>query len=492
MKQAVASWEALAAAYSAYGLAFKNVSAALSDYSEGIVENIHLSSENSSSVRFGVKTPTNDAPATDIPTSPHFMCSPILEVEEKSETNEATDSTSLIECDQKPHLQTYPGIASTSGGDLDSAIAEIMKDLDHHSLEASERIHEVLEILEAPHIGYGRTTTYAAGIMKAITWNNSSTIENATVDEGEVHGAILEWEARLYKELKALGPTKIQYERKSISLKNKQKGASERAKANAQAAVSHFRTSYVVGQEVLDMVISEIERLRDEVLYQRLVKLVDVMTGMWASIQEKYDIQVNIVAGRLRGALDVLLPPMSTSRRHRERTALLWKFLKDWHSQFEKLVIHQKKYIEALDKWTDVAQQQIANSMEKKVPSPPIKNLLDTWKEELEMLPYVQGVRAIDNFSEVIREIMVEQEYELNLRKKNEEIYADSLEKEPMKENLMTDVEKHIESCKNASKAMRVNSVRSLTVHFEHLLQTMSEFALASSEMYKKVKSSQV
>ena len=491
MKQAIASWEALAITYSAYSLALKNVGAALSDYSRGIAEDvIHQSTENPC-FSFDLKVSTNEFPATNIPKSPHFMCSPILEneeeIEEESlEIDDATDSTPLINgSNQQAHLQTNPENAAASGSDHVNVVVEIMNEIDQHFLEASKSSHQLLEILEAPCVGCGTRVDYVAQVLMAITGNCS--LEGIS-DECEIHANILEWEERLYNELKLLESKKFEYERKVASLNVRRKGASTKAIAKAKATTSHFRAQYVVCREYVDSIISEINRLRDEVLNQKLVKLFDGMAGMWQSVHEHHESQLKIVADRLSGVLDVLFTHTETSQPHHERTALLWQFLNDWHSQFQMLACHQKEYIEALGSWVALTNQQIDDHFEENMSSPPIQSLLKRWQDEMDKVPYVLGSCSVNGFSDVICAIMVHQKTELNLRKKCEETQRDFLKKDPLKENLKRELEKELESYEIVREMTTEKSVRSLTVDLKELFQTLSEFALASSEMHKKLR----
>lgn len=69
---------------------------------------------------------------------------------------------------------------------------------------------------------------------------------------------------------------KIEYQRK-VALLNKQKrnGASIEALEKTKAAVSHLHTRYIVDMQSLDCTASEIQHLRDNQLYPRLVSLAD-------------------------------------------------------------------------------------------------------------------------------------------------------------------------------------------------------------------------
>ena len=69
---------------------------------------------------------------------------------------------------------------------------------------------------------------------------------------------------------------KFEYQKKVASLnKHKKRGNNSEALEKAKAAVSHLHTRYIVDMQSLDSTVLEINRLRDEQLYPKLVQLVD-------------------------------------------------------------------------------------------------------------------------------------------------------------------------------------------------------------------------
>lgn len=69
---------------------------------------------------------------------------------------------------------------------------------------------------------------------------------------------------------------KLEYQRKVASLnKLKKRGTNTEALERVKATVSHLHTRYIVDMQSMDSTVSEINRLRDEQLYPKLVALVD-------------------------------------------------------------------------------------------------------------------------------------------------------------------------------------------------------------------------
>lgn len=69
---------------------------------------------------------------------------------------------------------------------------------------------------------------------------------------------------------------KLEYQKK-VTLLNKQKKRNAGADTleKTKAAVSHLHTRYIVDMQSMDSTVSEVNRLRDEQLYPKLVALVE-------------------------------------------------------------------------------------------------------------------------------------------------------------------------------------------------------------------------
>ena len=69
---------------------------------------------------------------------------------------------------------------------------------------------------------------------------------------------------------------KYEYQKKVTSLNRlKKRGTNSEALEKAKAAVSHLHTRYIVDMQSMDSTVSEINSLRDEQLYPKLVQLVE-------------------------------------------------------------------------------------------------------------------------------------------------------------------------------------------------------------------------
>ncbi|GMH17666.1 hypothetical protein Nepgr_019507 [Nepenthes gracilis] len=328
-------------------------------------------------------------------------------------------------------------------------LLQIFNDLDDCFLKASESAHEVSKMLEAARLHYHSNFAdnrghidHSARVMRVITWNRSFRgLPNADygkddfdLEENETHATVLDkllaWEKKLYDEVKAGELMKFEYQRK-VALLNKQKkrGTKPEALEKTKAAVSHLHTRYIVDMQSLDAAVLEINRLRDEQLYPKLVALVNTMATMWETMQVHHESQLRIVAALK--AVDVSQSVRETTEQHHHRTIQLWAIVQEWHAQFNKMVSHQKAYIQFLKGWLKLNLIPIESSLKEKVSSPPgaqsppIRSLLFAWHDHLEKLPEELAKSAVYNFEAVLHTIVQQQEDEMKLRAKCEESRKD-------------------------------------------------------------------
>ncbi|KAJ6415927.1 hypothetical protein OIU84_004673 [Salix udensis] len=176
-----------------------------------------------------------------------------------------------------------------------TSLMQIFLELDDNFLKASESAHEVSKMLEATRLHYHSNFAdnrghidHSARVMRVITWNRSlrgvpdlgDGKDDFDREEHETHATVLDkmlaWEKKLYDEVKAGELMKYEYQRKVNSLnKQKKRGTNTESLEKLKAAVSHLHTRYIVDMQSMDSTVSEINRLRDEQLYPKLVQLVD-------------------------------------------------------------------------------------------------------------------------------------------------------------------------------------------------------------------------
>ncbi|KAF3446461.1 hypothetical protein FNV43_RR11640 [Rhamnella rubrinervis] len=432
------------------------------------------------------------------------------------------------------------------------SLMQVLNQIDDHFLKASECAQEVSKMLEATRLHYHSNFAdnrgnidHSARVMRVITWNRSfkgmpngdGGKDDFDSEEYETHATVLDkllaWEKKLYEEVKQGELMKHEYQRKVALLsKQKKRGATPESLEKTKAAVSHLHTRYIVDMQSLDSTVSEVNRLRDDQLYPKLVRLADGMAKMWKSMCEHHNNQLKIVTDLK--SLDISQAPKETTKHHHERTIQLWHVVQEWSSQFEKLVTHQKQYIQALNSWLKLNLIPIESSLKEKISSPPrvqnppIQSLLRSWHDYLEKLPDELAKSAITSFAAVIRTIVVHQEEEMKLKEKCEETrkeyfrknqayeewyqkYLHRREKSPemdpdrgedgnakdpvvsekefvvesLKKRLEEEVEDHQKHCVQ----VREKSLGSLKIRLPELFRAMSDYTHACSDAYERLRS---
>ncbi|KAK8505349.1 hypothetical protein V6N11_057676 [Hibiscus sabdariffa] len=426
----------------------------------------------------------------------------------------------------------------------------VLNEIDDHFLKSSENAQEVSKTLEATRLHYHSNFAdnrghidHSARVMRVITWNSSfrgmTNGENGKdefdSEEYETHATVLDkllaWEKKLYDEVKQGELMKLEYKRKVAWLnKQKKRGASAESLEKTKAAVSHLHTRYIVDMQSMDSTVSEVNRLRDEQLYPKLVTLVDGMASMWANMCIHHDSQLKIVE-KLK-SLDVALASKETTKRHHERTVQLHNVVQEWHSHFDKLVTHQKQYILALNNWLKLNLIPIESSLKEKisspprVQSPPIQALLHAWHDYLEKLPDEVAKSAISSFAAVIKTIIIHQDEEMKLKEKCEETRKEFLRKsqafeewyhkykqrrsasdeidtergedantkDPVFErqvavkSLEKRLEEEVEAHRKHCIQVREKSIGSLKIRLPEIFRALSDYSHACSDAYEKLR----
>ncbi|KAJ0523622.1 hypothetical protein HanIR_Chr10g0495841 [Helianthus annuus] len=432
---------------------------------------------------------------------------------------------------------------SSGKGGQSLNLLQIFTELDDCFLKASESASEVSKMLEANRLHYHSNFAdskghidHSARVMRVITWNRSfkglpevdDKNDDFDSEENETHATVLDkmlaWEKKLYDEVKAGELMKFEYQKKIASLNRlKKRGASTDHLERTKATVSHLHTRYIVDMQSMDSTVSEINRLRDEQLYPKLVQLVDGMASMWEQMRVQHDNQSKIVQA-LR-SLDISHSPKETSEHHYNNTQQLHVHVQMWASQFEKLMLHQKEYIKALNNWLKLNLIPIDNNLREKVSSPqrpqtpPIQTLLRTWHDFLEKLPEEGARTAIHNFAAVMDTICQYQNDEMKMKESCEETRRDlqrkarkfedwynkymqkradeemENDKEVIAEQQITvellkkRLEEEEEGYQRQCIQVRDKSLMNLKTGLPEVFRAMSEFSGACSQMYKSLSS---
>ncbi|KAI3873186.1 hypothetical protein MKW92_039472 [Papaver armeniacum] len=444
----------------------------------------------------------------------------ILVDSSSSDAGNASTSSSTIEVqvpekakEVKPVKKTKQYVQSSSmdvEGNRSGKVLNMMdllKELDNHFLSASQSAAEVSRMLEANRLHFHSNYADNRGhidhskrVMQVITWNKSFRgLQNDETDEtlASVLDKILAWEKKLYDEIK-------------VALLNRQKSrnTSDSSLEKTKAAVSHLHTRYIIDMQSLDSTVSEIDTLRDERLYPKLVSLVD-------GIQLKIVTDIKF--------LDTSNAPLETSDKHHQCTVQLHDVVEDWYAQLKAVMSHKKAFVKALNSWLKLNLIPVDSSLKEQVSSPPrvrppVQSLLLAWQEHLEKIPEELGRSAIFSFSHVIKNIVMHQKDEINLRmtcedtrrelfrktrafedwyNRNKDIerpddanYKDSITARKIQVELVKNrLEEEEAAYRKQCKQVRDKSTVSIKTHLPELFRAMSDFTNATALMYQKLQS---
>lgn len=258
------------------------------------------------------------------------------------------------------------------------------------------------------------------------------------------------------------------------------------------------------------------------------------MAKMWSSMHRHHRSQFLIISG-IRG-FEIPPVPRETTDSHYIQTCELRDIVREWHTQFEKLMDNQKAYIRALNAWLKLNLIPIESNIKEKVSSPPrlvdppIKHLLHAWHDELERLPIELAKTAIKTFAEVISNIVHLQEEEINLRRRCDETRRDLTRKRAQFEawhqkylerqaafgedtnpdaaetqniDPVEDRKRNIEELEiqlreeeghhlRHARQVREKSLANLRTHLPELFRNMADFAYFCHDMYSNLRKTDV
>ncbi|CAL4908036.1 unnamed protein product [Urochloa decumbens] len=454
------------------------------------------------------------------------------------------------------HTESAPPITLIGGGKAGKVAPEmprvdllrVLAEIDERFLKASESAGEVSKVLEANRMHYHSNFVdnrghidHSARVMKIITWNRSfKGMQNG--DEGKdefendewetlatVVDKILAWEKKLYDEVKAGEIMKLEYQRK-VALLNRQKkhNAAIEVLEKTKAAVTHLHTRYIVDMQSMDSTVSEIQHLRDNQLYPRLLDLADRMAKMWEDMHVHHANQLKTVL-KLK-SVDISDSNIETSDHHHSHTRQLRDIVDKWITNFTDLMSYQKEYINALYGWLKLNLIPIESSLKEKVASPPrvqqppIKAFLQAWNEHLTKLPDDLAKTAIVSFRAVLETILGVQDEELKQKEICEQTrreyarkaraFEDWYHKHSQRrafdvdpetgegtghkdavterkfavESLKSKLDDEIESHNKLSKQVREKSLSILKAHLPELFRALADFSNASFDMCSKLR----
>ncbi|KAK9066085.1 hypothetical protein SSX86_015487 [Deinandra increscens subsp. villosa] len=379
MKQSVTAHAAFVSAYSAYTATLNTTSTALSDYAQSELQSL------------------DDRLLPPHP--PHRSLHPNVQHDGVL----AWDFFIALMVDDK---HGGGGVAEVSGeGTPPSSVKKHMKNvnmvklfrkLDDGFVKGSDSAFEVSKVHETNKLHYNSKFEDNQGQSKH---SNSAKLDSSS-KEKQTHTTLLEkmlaWEKKLYDQVKAGEMMKHEY-RKRIALLNmlRKRGSSSDRLKQTEATVNDMHTRYIVEMQSIDSTVSEINRLRDEQLYPKLVQIIEEMGEMWKNMRKQHEQQLTIV--KELSNIKISESPKSTSEHNLKNMEQIRLQVMICCSKFEKFMLYQKEYIKSLSNWLKLNLISIDNNVHNQ--NPKIKSLLRTWRDQLKKLPEQGAKTAINSFA---------------------------------------------------------------------------------------------
>lgn len=317
----------------------------------------------------------------------------------------------------------------------------IVKKLDDHFLKASACGKEIAVIID---INQGdnslpwnykddkRKRSSSTKVFSALSWSWSSKSLLNTRDSVE-HGSsepcrpgahcitldrLYAAEQKLYKEVKEEEIAKLEHEKKSKMLLQKQEGENQDwTKAEKiRSSVESLEMDMARLQNSISHTISSILELIDEELYPQLIMLVSGLAQMWRTMFECHQFQ-NHIAQQLNHLSDDQEVELSTEF-HRRATAQLESEIECWYNSFCHLVKSQQVYVTNLSRWIQLTDCLMDNHQRSNLASS-VRKLSDHWLLASEKLPDKAASGAIKNFLVAIQLIIQQQGEEMNQQKRS-------------------------------------------------------------------------
>ncbi|KAJ7295180.1 hypothetical protein O6H91_Y208000 [Diphasiastrum complanatum] len=437
---------------------------------------------------------------------------------------------------------------------------ELLTEIDVQFGKASESGRNVFRVLEASkihhHLNFGDLRGRFAGIAdhssrffssvsrghwsprtplsSASTSTSASTSEDSTAEDPSLLGShsstldkLYAWEKKLYKEVKELESTNIEYERKRRHLqKLDARGEGDDKIDKIRASLKALETELIVAGQAMDVTLSAIRNLTDDELHPQLLELLEELTIMWREMFACHQHQRDAVSF-MRIPEDQTLE--STSNFQWQATKQLESALDNLLSNFSAVMNTQREYIQNLHKWLNTSlfrpereSKQTAASLSTRA-KPRIYYLCQRWQHALDKLPDRTVVHAIKEFLKIVRDIINLQSQEIRI-KKNLDILTKDLTRKiqalnnaqikhanlvkakdqnsandefairgPVEdrrdevERQRTKVEKEREIYLNAIQVTRTSTLNKLKMGLPELFQALSEFASQCSQAHESL-----
>ncbi|XP_052183195.1 protein ALTERED PHOSPHATE STARVATION RESPONSE 1 [Diospyros lotus] len=275
----------------------------------------------------------------------------------------------------------------------------------------------------------------SAKVFSALNWSWSSKSLQCTRNAAEfggpsepcrpgAHCVTLEKlyaeEQRLCKEIKDEEIMKLEHEKKSLLLQRQKDEDHDSIKTQkTRLTVESLQSDIICLQESISRTCSSISTLLYEELHPQLIAITFGLTSMWRAMYECHQVQNHISQQVCHLTNQQNMDPTTDYRR--QAAAQLKYEVTSWYTNFCRLVKSQGEYVSTLCRWIQLTES-VAEDLQQSGSSSMVHIFCKEWQLALLRLPDKVASEAIRSFLSVIHSIILQQEGELNLKRKSEKL----------------------------------------------------------------------
>ncbi|KAJ3683236.1 hypothetical protein LUZ60_013463 [Juncus effusus] len=236
------------------------------------------------------------------------------------------------------------------------------------------------------------------------------------------------WEKRLYKQVKDEEKLRAEYDRKYGRLKYLDEHGAEWTVLNSTSeTVKSLQNKISVAIKSVESISKQIHRIRDQELQPQLAELVQGLIRLWKSILDCHTKQLKSITSLNTENINARIK--TDSSRIARSTLKLEKEISKWNRRFEKWILTQKSFIEALNGYLTKWIQQEPDPLEEtpdgappfspgKMGAPASFIISNDWFLGVSNIPEKKILDLISGFGNAVREYRKLQEDEKNRREK--------------------------------------------------------------------------
>ncbi|PSS04943.1 RB1-inducible coiled-coil protein like [Actinidia chinensis var. chinensis] len=320
-------------------------------------------------------------------------------------------------------------------------LAGIIKELDDYFLKASAGGKDIVLLVDINSSDTfiwqeeKRIRCGSANVFNALTWSWSSKSLQCTRSAAEFYGPsepcrlgahsitlekLYVEEQRLYKDIKDEEITKLEHEKKSLLLQKQEVEDRDWTKTEkTRLSVESLESDVISLKESISRSCSSILKVIDEELHPQLITITSGLMSLWRTMYECHQVQNHISQQVSHLINQESVDP--TTDYHRQAAFQLKNEVTFWYNSFRRVIKSQGEYVRALCRWIRLTYCFVEDSQQSGRASA-VHGLCQEWQQALDRLPDKVASEAIKSFLSAIQSIVLQQQEELNLKKKSDKL----------------------------------------------------------------------